>query len=309
MNTVVKQKSNCRFCRADKEYQSIKGDFVHGGTAEQKFFKCAQCGIIYLYPPLSPEEEARFYREEYDKYMEKRSAGGMDWSGPEKHAKASHKEMVRRLKYLRPYLKPGKRVLEVGCSSGFMLTAFKEAGLKVTGLDPSNGFLSYVRSKGIEAYEHLDQLKKEVREPFDLICFFFVLSHTSDPVTFLNEYLSLLKPGGVLIFEDTCASDPLVELYKVPAFDQFYWSIQHHWHFDRESLAAVLEKTGQPFRIMPEQRYDISNHMTWMMDGKPGGLGRFSHIFGQELDELYKEQLKKYWLCDTMVAFIEKEES
>src|SRR3989338_1227721 len=94
MNTVIKQKPNCRFCRADKEYQSIKGDFVHGGTEEQKFFKCAQCGIIYLYPPLSPEEEARFYREEFDKYMEKRSAGGMDWSGPEKHPKTNHKKKI-----------------------------------------------------------------------------------------------------------------------------------------------------------------------------------------------------------------------
>jgi len=119
--------------------------------------------------------------------------------------------------------------------------------------------------------------------------------------------MALLKPGGSMVFEVPCASDPLIELYKAPAFDRFYWSVAHHWYFNKKSLSLVLDKLNCTYRIMPEQRYDISNHMTWMMDGKPGGRERYSHILGKELDDLYKEKLKEHWLCDTMIAFIDKE--
>ena len=67
-----------------------------------------------------------------------------------------------------------------------------------------------------------------------------------------------------------------------------------------------MNQTGYTFELFPEQRYDISNHMTWMLDGKPGGLGRYKDIFGEELDRLYKERLKKNWLCDTLVAVVRK---
>jgi hypothetical protein len=43
-----------------------------------------------------------------------------------------------------------------------------------------------------------------------------------------------------------------------------------------------------------------------MLDGKPGGLGRYKHIFSNDLDILYKEDLKKTWLCDTIIAVVEK---
>jgi len=109
-----------------------------------------------------------------------------------------------------------------------------------------------------------------------------------------------------MIFEVPCATDPLVELYKVPAFDKFYWSVAHHWYFNKESLTALLGKSGLKFQLFSEQRYDLSNHITWMLEGKPGGLGRFDNIFGPDLDELYKVQLKKSWYCDTLIAILEK---
>jgi len=46
--------------------------------------------------------------------------------------------------------------------------------------------------------------------------------------------------------------------------------------------------------------------MTWMLDGKPGGLQKYSHIFTSELDSLYKQKLKDSWFCDTIVAVIQK---
>jgi hypothetical protein len=117
--------------------------------------------------------------------------------------------------------------------------------------------------------------------------------------------MKLLKSESKMVFEVPCATDPLVELYHVPAFDKFYWSVAHHWYFNRESLTVVLKKVDSKFALYPEQRYDLSNHIRWMQQGKPGGLGHYHRIFGDELDRLYKQKLKEHWLCDTIIALVE----
>ena len=247
----------CRFCYAAPSLQSIKGNFVYGGRGDQHFWKCRSCEMIYLDPPMSEEDEARFYNSEFEKYMEKRSGADTDWSGPEKHFLANQREVKRRMPFLEPYIgKPfdcaprippsgrgrgsaqGKVALEIGCSSGFMLSALKERGMKVFGIDPSGGFVEYVKAKGIPVYKTLEEFKKEFNSPVDLLIHYYVLEHVRFPVEFVKEYMKLINDGGAMVFEVPCASDPLVELYKIPAFDQFYWSIAHHWYFTKESLSS-----------------------------------------------------------------------
>ena len=297
---------NCRFCTAVPSLQSIKGRFVYGGTSEQHFWRCDACRIIYLFPPISDEEESVFYKKEFETYMERRTGQDKDWSSPERHFLSNQREVRRRMPFLESYLTKAQEILEIGCSSGFMLSALKDRGMDVYGLDPSEGFIEYVRSKGIEVKKTLEELKENDDTAFDLILHYYVLEHIRNPLAFISQYMELLNDTGKMIFEVPCATDPLIELYKVPAFDRFYWSVAHHWYFNRESLAALLKKTGYGFELFPDQRYDISNHMTWMQEGKPGGLGRYSHIFGSELDRLYKEKLKDNWLCDTIIAVVKK---
>ena len=297
---------NCRFCDAVPSLQSIKGRFVYGGTSEQHFWKWDACKMIYLFPPLPEEEESVFYKKEFEKYMEKRTGQDKDWSSPEKHFLSNQREVRRRMPFLESYLTEVQKILEIGCSSGFMLSALKDKGMDVYGLDPSEGFIEYVRSKGIQVKKTLEELKEDHDIDFDLILHYYVLEHIRNPLGFIRQYMELLNDTGKMIFEVPCATDPLVELYKVPAFDRFYWSVAHHWYFNRESLAELLKKTDYSFELFPDQRYDISNHMTWMQEGKPGGLSRYGHIFGSELDRLYKEKLKENWLCDTIIAVVKK---
>jgi len=299
-------KPNCRFCKSEPSKQSIKGDFVFGGKPEQKFWLCDDCQTIYLYPPPSEEDEIAFYKQEFEKFMGDRSAPDKDWSSPEKHFQSNQDEMKRRMCILEKYVSKGQKILEVGCSSGFMLNALKERGTVVYGIDPSEGFIEYVKAKDILVYKNLFELKKDFNGKFDIIIHYYVLEHIREPLEFIQSYMNLLNENGRMIFEVPCATDPLVELYKVPAFEKFYWSVAHHWYYNKESLTALLGKTGLKFQLFPEQRYDLSNHIIWMLEGKPGGLGRFTNIFGHGFDELYKEQLKKSWYCDTLIAILDK---
>lgn len=265
--------------------------------------------MIYLSPPLNEDQELEFYKKEFEKFMAGRAGRDMNWTGPEKHVASNQREVVRRMPMLLKYLAPGQNVLELGCSSGFMLSALKEKGMKVTGIDPSGGFIDFVRSRGIDVFQSTEELTEQAPGPYDAIIHYYVFEHIRDPVKFINDHMKLLAPGGVMIFEVPCANDPLIELYKIPAFNDFYWSVAHHWYFTPENLSKVLDKAGLKYKLFADQRYDISNHMTWMLDGKPGGMGKWSQVFGEALDRQYKERLKELWICDTIIAVINDEVS
>ena len=111
-------------------------------------------------------------------------------------------------------------------------------------------------------------------------------------------------PGGKQIFEVPNGNDPLSALYDIPAFDEFYWWRAHHWYFTQKSLGYLLNQTEKDYEIRPGQRYDISNHIHWMLSGKPGGLGKYNHIFSPETRNCYAEDLKNSGFYDYLIAII-----
>ena len=299
-------KPKCRFCKAPYKDQSVRGEFVYGGTEEHKFWHCEKCDLVYIFPLPSVEEEERFYAHEFEKYMEKRSGEDRDWSGPEEHIRSNQDNIVRRWKFMDDYIKEGQDVLEIGCSSGFMLDAFRDAGLNPVGIEPSGGFGDFLQKKGHIVFKSLNKLKMNYIREFDLICHFFLLEHIRDTVSFIQQQLSLLKPDGVIVAEVPCVNDPLTSLYEIPEFENFYWSIAHHYYFSPKSISKILDTIDCRYEIVPEQRYDLSNHLVWMQKGVPGGQGSFNHIFSQSTLESYRKDLVKSWNCDTFFLYIFK---
>ena len=296
----------CRLCKADPDHQRVRASHVYGGREEHNFWQCDRCDIIYLYPPVSVEEEKHFYTHEFEQFMAARAEGDRDWSSPEKHVMANQDQVRRRWEFLAPHLKEGMHVLEIGCSSGFMLDAFRDFGLQCIGVEPSRVFLDYLKHKDHVAYADIEELKEHHPDPFDAIVHFFVFEHVGNPFSFLAEQLQLLKVGGVIIAEVPCATDPLTSLYDIPAFEDFYWSIAHHYYYTPRSMSYLLDTMSLSYRLLPEQRYDLSNHIVWMTKGRPGGQGTFQDVFSHELLRSYKQDLKAHWLCDTMIVEIVK---
>ena len=155
-------KPQCRFCKAHSKNQSVRSEFVYGGRREHKFWQCEKCDLVYLWPVPSIKEEEKFYANEFEKYMEKRSGQDRDWSGPEEHIRTNKDNAIRRLGYVQKHIKKGKSVLEIGCSSGFMLDAFRDAGLNVVGIEPSGGFEGFLENRGHKVFKSLEELEKKL---------------------------------------------------------------------------------------------------------------------------------------------------
>lgn len=299
----------CPLCLADRTKQAVVTAHVYGKeTCDQAFFHCHSCDVRYLYPGLTPEEEARFYATEFEGFMAGRAGGDGGWIKAEAHVQANELTRLRRMKYLEPFLETGAKILEVGCSSGFMLYPLGKAGHECFGVEPSGVFREYVKSRGLTVYNSLDQLQGLVPEQFfDIIVHFFVLEHIAQPKKFLEAQMALLRPGGRIIFEVPNAADPLYSVYDIPAFERFYWSVAHPWYFSESSLHYLLKQIRRPYEILMDQRYDLSNHIIWARDGLPGGMGRFSSSFGPELEAAYKQTLISSGKCDTLIGIIMNE--
>ncbi len=301
--------TRCPLCAAAGDRISVVTPHVYGDRGGRAFFRCGACDAIFLHPRLSPEEEHRFYAAEFEGFMSGRSGDAGGWTQPERHIAANQPTVARRLRYLNEVLPPRGRVLEVGCSSGFMLYPLIEAGYECVGIEPSGVFRDYLRARKIDCHDSLDALRAlRPTGGFDAIMHFFVLEHVAEPEAFLRGQLDLLRPGGVLVCEVPNAADALITVYDIPAFERFYWSVAHHWYFSEASLGHLLGRLGCAWEVRRDQRYDLSNHMVWARDGKPGGMGRFTTQLGAEIEDAYRQALIRSGHCDTLVAVLRKED-
>lgn len=258
-------------------------------------YRCEQCGFVFLFPRMTPEEEKEFYEKTYRTTYNNQDAEKI-WQSSLPEAKD------RVIRFLHLYSKD-TRLLEIGCASGYFLYSVKEYVKSVMGVELTTDFLKFARDRGLDVKNSLDAVEDN---SCDLIFMFHVLEHIEDPVGFLTEVKKKLSSSGKLIIEVPNVNDILVSTYKIPDHLDFYWEIAHKYYFSKESLKEVLDRAGYRSDIHPLQRYDLSNHMYWMQYGKPGGQGHYNTVFTPSLLSEYSRCLKSRFLCDTIYAIAEK---
>ena len=244
---------------------------------------------------MSPKEEKEFYEKNYRFHYESQNAEDL-WRESLPEAK------IRVLRFKELYTKE-TRLLEIGCASGFFLSEVRENVKTATGVELTKEYVKYAVGRGLDVRESLDEITDD---SYDLIFMFHVLEHIDDPVKYLKELKRRLSRSGNLIIEVPNVEDILVSIYKIKPHLDFYWEIAHNYYFSKTTLGKVLEDAGYQYEIFPLQRYDLSNHMYWMITGKPGGQGNFNAVFSHSLLEEYEKNLKERFLCDTIYAVAKK---
>lgn len=252
-----------------------------------KVLSCKKCGLVYLEQPDNIKEVYDFYSNSYSGYYKQEEVNDA------------------RFQLIKPYLQKRKSVIEIGCSRGDFLLRVKPYAGRISGIELKKEDVRYARRNNRLNIFELPVEEFKCKEKFDIVCCFQVFEHIPDPNLFLRSLRKIIKPRGIIFIEVPSIDDPLLNLYRLPGFDKFYFKSYHLYLYSKETLRKILKKNGFDAKITLQQRYSLTNHLHWIYYGKRQkntkiGYGiDFPHqnkasveLF-RELDDCYKKLLFK----------------
>jgi len=151
------------------------------------------CGLEWQRPFPTPERLRELYAGDYFQRWGARDPAALERVRAIKQA--SYRDLLRRLARLRP----GGRLLDLGCAMGFLLELAEQAGFESWGLDlnPEAVRVSQQKFGDRVAQGELDA-SAFPGVAFDVVTLIDVLEHVPDPAVLLAGVQRRLLPGGVL---------------------------------------------------------------------------------------------------------------
>ncbi len=207
---------------------------------EERLVTCDRCGLGSLHPLPTSERIADFYPAEY-------------YGTPEAKCEPLVEAVVRhgarsRVKSMLAGVKPGARVLDIGCGRGFLSRGLLDQGFEAHGVEMSAAAAAGADPRAqIRVAPHLQDARYETNQ-FSVVILWHVLEHLRHPEETLAEVARILEPGGRLII-------------AVPNFgsmqsrwagaDWFHLDLPRHlYHFSDGTLVRFVERQGFAMRSL-----------------------------------------------------------
>ncbi len=145
-------------------------------------------------------------------------------------------------------IRPGERVLDLGCGAGRFVAALREAGADPVGVEIAEAALERARRNVPEGDFRLLEADGSVpleHGSVDLVWCSEVLEHVADASHLLLEARRVLRPGGRLLATVPFHGRVKGVLLALARFDAHFDPLgQHLRFFTRTSLARALEASG-----------------------------------------------------------------
>lgn len=208
---------------------AFSGRLADAGRAHYRMVKCSGCGLVRSNPVI---EDARL-RELY-------THSGFGYADELSNLKQTY---GRCLEHVLDQLPDRGALLDVGCGNGFFLERALQLGFRqVRGVEPSAEAVALARPDvRANIVTRMFEPGMFPPESFDVISFFMLLDHISEPGKFLRACREMLKPGGFLICVTHDVRSLMVRLLgrRCPVIH-----IQHTCLYDRTTIAKLMRRSG-----------------------------------------------------------------
>ena len=227
----------CRICNSEiKPFMSFGQMPIANGFLDKEqfgneyFFElapafCSECSTVQIIEQPSPE---RMFHDEYafftrtSKSMVNHFSGYAQW-------------------VMENYLSDENQfVVELGSNDGAMLENFSKQDISHLGIEPSGNVAEVARKHGVNCIVEFfspdiaDNVRNEYGEA-DAIIAANVMCHIPDLHSVAKAALNLLKPKGVLVFEDPYLGDVI----EKTSYDQLY--DEHVYLFSAMSVSNIFK--------------------------------------------------------------------
>ncbi len=219
--------SACPVCRGEAtDYLVAKDGY--------DFWRCADCGFIYLNPMPSQADLNRIYTDDdeitadfYPKAQSRRQ-----------------RSYWRAFRFWR-YVRGGARALDIGCGGGFMVEALRRRGADAAGLDVSGGAIAYAKRHFPKCRFYaasFDRALDLIGAPYDFIYASEIIEHVNDLPAFMNLVEGAAAPGAV-VFVTTPDSATPNRPQNIEEWDVFS-PPYHVQFFDQANLTRLFAAHG-----------------------------------------------------------------
>lgn len=116
--------------------------------------------------------------------------------------KAQNEESISSYFHFLESMKPGQKILDMGCGAGFDLNYFGTKGLSLYGFDASEEMVSLAQSRNKNADIKVGKFDNIPFESnfFDFVVSKWAIQTAADIEPIYKEVLRVLKPGGEFVF-------------------------------------------------------------------------------------------------------------
>jgi SAM-dependent methyltransferase len=199
--------------------------------------RCSRCGVCYTSPRFPENQKHLAFAGSYPFYDRARRSA----APPSQLERRAFDRRIQQI--LRAHPDPAY-ILDIGMGDGSFLSAMKQQGWSVAGIDMESSVITYAQSRlGIQNCWVSDIERDPLPAgPFEIITLWGVLQLAYHPRELLAKLQTILSPGGILALGLSNIDGAGAKLFRS------HWHglglPRHLIHFNPMSLTNLLEQSG-----------------------------------------------------------------
>jgi 2-polyprenyl-3-methyl-5-hydroxy-6-metoxy-1,4-benzoquinol methylase len=218
-------------------------DDRYGYPGQFRAVRCVACGHAQLLDPPSEETQGALY----SRFYPRSSFGPADY-----HAYRPPGRMRGWLEGAQAaagaWVRPGSRVLEIGCGYGEMIGYLEKIGCEVQATELDENVAALARRRGFNIRIGAFDARNYPKDHFDYILLNQVLEHVLDPGDLLRQLRGVLASAGTVVIS-TPNGDGL--LRRILGSRWIHWHAPYHVQlFTPRSLRSLAAATGFEARMV-----------------------------------------------------------